>query len=151
VRVVHGAEAGADVVINADLNTMGRPGAPKPKVSGAMRHLSFALGVSKVLEPPTPGGWTAALDEFWTWAKDRPGTPDLLRVVCTDDGQERTLGVEGGSRIELHGPAWALLAILTGNDHLGAAAIERRVNAVADFPTLSRFIGVISDLMLGAS
>jgi hypothetical protein len=149
IRIDHGVHPAADVVISADLNTMGRPGAPKPKVKGAARHLGFALGVSKVLDPPTPGGWAGAADEFWSWAADKPGRPDYLRVVCTDDGEERTFGQPGGTTAELHGPAWALLAIFTGGDHLAAAVLEHRVKVVADFGTLSLFIGVITRLMLG--
>ncbi|MBA3655455.1 MAG: SCP2 sterol-binding domain-containing protein [Actinobacteria bacterium] len=149
VHVTHGADPKADVTISADLNTMGRPGAPKPKVTGAARHLNFALGVSKVLDPPTPGGWSDAVREFWVWAADKRGVPDHLRVVCTDDGTELDLGAPGGTSIELHGPAWALLAIFTGGDHLAAAVLERRVQVVADFAALSRFTGVITQLMLG--
>ena len=149
VRVTHGVDPKADVIISADLNTMGQPGAAKPKVKGAARHLGLALGVSKVLDPPTPGGWTGAVEQFWGWAAGQPGSPDQLRVVCTDDDEERTVGRAGGTTVEVHGPAWALLAIFTGGDHLGAAVLEHRVQIVADFPTLSAFVGVITRLMLG--
>ena len=149
IHVTHGVAPDADVVISADLNTMGRPGAPKPKVKGAARHLGFALGVSKVLDPPTPGGWVGAVEEFWPRAASEPGRPDLLRVVCTDDGKEITVGQAGGTTVELHGPAWALLAVFTGGDHLAAAVLEQRVQIVADTPALSRFVGVITRLMLG--
>ena len=149
VRVDHGVHPDSEVVISADLTTMGRPGAPKPKVKGAMRHLVLALGVSKVLEPPTPGGWSGAAEEFWSWAAARPGRPDLLRVVCTDDGVERALGHPGGTAVEVHGPAWALLGVFTGGDHLGAAMLEQRVQVVGDFPTLAALIGVATQRMLG--
>lgn len=153
VRVTHGADPKADVVISADLNTMGRPGAAKPKVSGAARHLGFALGVSKVLEPPVTGGWAGALDEFWQWAANKPGRPDRLRVVCTDDGTERVVGAatDTGSAIEMHGPAWALESVFTGGDHLGAAVLEGRVQMVAGFADLSAFVGVVTRRMLGES
>jgi hypothetical protein len=72
-----------------------------------------------------------------------------LRVVDTGDGSERVVGAPGGTSVEIHGPAWALLAIFTGNDHLAAAVLEHRVQIVADFPALSRFTGLISTLMLG--
>ncbi|HZN14278.1 MAG TPA: SCP2 sterol-binding domain-containing protein [Acidimicrobiales bacterium] len=149
VHVAHGADPAADVTISVDLNTMGRPGAPKPKVKGAARHLGFALGVSKVLDPPTPGGWAGAVDEFWAWADGRAGLPDQLRVVCTDEGGETLCGSPGTTSVEVHGPAWALLGVFTGGDHLGAAILEHRVQVVADFPALSRFVGVISQLLLG--
>ena len=149
ISVVHGVRPDADMVISADLNTMGRPGSPKPKVTGAMRHLGFAMGVSKVLEPPVVGGWQGAVDEFWEWAADKAGRPDLLRVVCTDDDSERVVGSPGGSTIEIHGPAWVLEAVFTGGDHLGAAMIEQRLQMVAPFPVFSPFIGLATRRMLG--
>jgi hypothetical protein len=148
VRVTHGVDPNADVVISADLNTMGQPGAAKPKVKGAARHLGLALRISKVLEPPTPGGWAGAAQDFWVRAADQPGTPDQLRVVCTDDGEQRMFGRDGGTIVEMHGPAWCLLNLFTGGDHLGAAILEHRVQTVADFPVLSAFVGVITRLML---
>ena len=148
VRVTHGVDPAADVVIAADLNTMGRPGSPKPKVTGAVRHLGFALGVSKVLDAATPGGWAGALDDFWQWAADKPGRPGTLRVVCTDDGTERVVG-SGAPVIEMHGPAWALESVFNGGDHLGAAVLEGRVQMVAGFGELSAFVGVVTRRMLG--
>ena len=149
IHITHGARPDADMTISADLNTMGRPGAPKPKVSGAMRHLGFAMGVAKVLEPPVPGGWQGAVDEFWQWASNKSGRPDQLRVVCTDDDAERIVGAPGGSTIEIHGPAWVLEAVFTGGDHLGAAMIEQRLQMVAPFPVSSPFIGLATRRMLG--
>ena len=150
VHVTHGVAHDADLVIAGDLDTMGRPGAPKPKVTGAARHPRLALGVSKVLDAPPPGGWRAAVDDFWSWARDEPGRPQQLLTVCTDAGEgEHVVGQPGGSRVEVHGPAWALLAVFTGSDHLGAAVLEGRVQVVADFPALSRFVGVLTRFMLG--
>jgi hypothetical protein len=149
VHVTHGVARNADLVIAGDLDTMGRPGAPKPKISGVARHPLLAVGVSKVLDAPPPGGWPAAVDDFWSWAHDENGRPQLLRVVCTDDGGEHTVGQPGGSRVEVHGPAWALLAVFTGGDHLGAAVLEGRVQVVADFSELSRLVGVLTRYMLG--
>lgn len=149
ISVQHGVHAKADVVISVDLNTMGRPGAPKPKVKGALTHLGLALGAAKALDPPTPGGWRGAVDEFWAWAADKPGKPDQLRVVCTDDGTEHVVGHPGATSLEIHGPAWALLNVFTGGDHLGLALIEQRVQMVGDIPTASPFIGVVTRRMLG--
>jgi hypothetical protein len=149
VHVTHGVAAGADLVISGDLDTMGRPGAPKPKVAGVARHPRFALGVAKVLEDPPPGTWPEAVDEMWAWSEGQDGRPQLLRVVCTDDGVEHIVGEPGGSRVEVHGPAWALVGVFTGADHVGAAALEGRVRVVADLATLSTFVGVLSRFMLG--
>jgi hypothetical protein len=149
VHVTHGLHPQADIIIRADVNTMGRPDAPKPKVSGAIRHPRLAFGVAKVLGSAPPGGWPTAVDELWRWATDQVGCPDRLRVVCTDDGGEHVVGKAGGTQVEVHGPAWALEGVFTGGDHLGAALIEGRLRAVGDLPVLSPFIGVLTRFMLG--
>jgi hypothetical protein len=149
VRIEHGVHPDADVVISADLNTMGRPGAPSPKVKGAARHLGLALGVAKVLDPPLRDGWQGALDEFWTWASSQPGAPGRLRVVCTDDGADKVVTGPGQDNVELHGPAWVLTSLFTGGDHLAAAVLENRLKIVADMPALSRFTGVVTRYMFG--
>jgi hypothetical protein len=152
IRVSHGVAPGTDVVISADLATMGRPDAPKPKVKGALRHLGLALGASKVLDPPVEGGWEGAAREFWDWAEGRRGRPARLRVVCTDDGRSAGFGASAGDRsrtCELHGPGWALIAVLTGGDHLGLALVEGRVRAVGEFPVVSELTGLVTRRMLG--
>jgi len=149
VHITHGVHADADVVISADLNTLGRPGAPKPKVQGALRHLRFALAVSKVLDAPVPGGWEGAVERFWAWSAGRRGRPNGLTVVCTDDGRSRSFGDSSdGSVVAIHGPEWVLSAVFTGGDHLGAALIEGRVQLVGRFPELSELIGLLATLML---
>jgi hypothetical protein len=150
VRITHGVDDEVDVVISTDLNTLGQPGAPKPKVKGALRNLRLALGVAKVLDAPVPGGWKGAAERFWTWAEGRAGRPEHLLVVCTDDSAMLGLGDGGpsGSTLELQGPSWALAALFTGGDHLGAALIEGRVQVVGTFPTLSELIGLLATFML---
>ena len=150
VDVRQGADPDADVTIEADLNTMGRPGAAKPKVKGAVAHPKLALAVSKVLDPPVHGGWRGAAAEFWSWAEHRPGRPPSLRVVRTDgEGGEVVLGEPNRRGFELHGPEWALIAVLTGGDHLGSAAIEGRVKGVGSFATMNRMVGLVTQRMLG--
>ena len=148
VHLTHGVSS-ADVVICGDLGRMGRPGSPKPRVSGAARHPLLAVGVGKVLDSGPSGGWVGAVDELWSWAAGDPGRPGLLRVVCIDDGVEHVVGQPGATTVEVHGPAWALLSVFTGGDHLGAALLEGRVQAVADFGVMSTFIGVLTRFMLG--
>jgi hypothetical protein len=149
VHVTHGRDAAADIVIEGDLNTMGRPGAPKPKVSGAVRHPRLALGVAKVLDGPAPESWPAAVEELWRWSAGQRGRPDRLRVVCTDDGREVVVGQDGGTSIEVFGPAWALANVFSGGDHVGAALLEGRIRAVGDLPTLTVFVGLMTRFMLG--
>jgi hypothetical protein len=149
IHVTGGVAAGAGVVVAADLDTMGRPGAAKPEVRGALRHPRLALGMSRALAGPRPGEWPAAVDALWDWSRLDAARPQGLRVVCTDDGREHVVGPPGAPQLEVHGPAWALLAVFTGADHLGAALIEGRVQAVGDLPALSRFVGVATRFMLG--
>jgi hypothetical protein len=118
-------------------------------VQGALRNLRLALGVAKVLDAPVPGGWQGAAERFWSWAEGRPGRPGHLVVVCTDDASSLELGsADAGSTLELHGPSWALAALFTGGDHLGAALIEGRVQVVGTFPLLSELIGLMATFML---
>jgi hypothetical protein len=148
VRVTHGVGSDVDVLIAGDLQTMGRPGTAKPKVSGAVRHPRLALGAGRVLDARPPGGWRGAVDALWDWAEGDDGRPGLLRVVCHDDGAgEHVVGRPGGTRVEVHGPVWALIGIFTGADHLGAAVLEGRVRVLADLPALSRFVGVLTRFM----
>src|SRR5262245_13717618 len=149
VHVVSGVAADADVVISGDLDESGRPGSPKPKVAGAVRHPLLAVGAGKLLDAAPPGGWIGAVNELWTWGEGDERRPALLRVVCTDDGGEHVVGAAGGTLLEVHGPAWALQAVFAGVDHLGGAVVEGRVQVVADFAVLTRFIGVLTRFMLG--
>jgi hypothetical protein len=154
ITVSTGVDPATDVVISADLNTMGHPGAPKPKVKGALTHLRLALGAGTVLDPPVPGGWDGAAERFWLWADGRRGRPDALRIVCTDDGRERWFGDPAaagahGSRCELHAPAVTLVNIFTGGDHLGAALIEGRVQALGTFPVITELVGLATTNMFG--
>ena len=127
---------------------MGRPGSPKPRVTGAARHPLLAVGVAKVLDAGPSGGWRGRSTSCGH-GRRVTRVPGLLRVVCIDDGVEHVVGQPGGTTVEVHGPAWALVAVFTGADHLGAALIEGRVQAVADFGVMSTFIGVLTRFMLG--
>jgi len=149
VRVTHGVAPDVAVLIEADLNTMGRPEAAKPKVTGVVLHPRLAMGAGKVLDARPPGGWRSAVDALWDWAQTQDGRPGLLRVVCSDDGGEHVIGRPGGTRVEVHGPDWALLGVFTGADHLGAAVLEGRVRVLADLPVFSRFVGVLTRFMFG--
>jgi hypothetical protein len=151
VHVMSGVAADADVVISGDLDESGRPGSPKPKVAGAVRHPLLAVGAGRLLDAAPPGGWIGAVNELWTWAKGDGRRPALLRVVCTDDGDEHVVGAAGSTLLEVHGPAWALQAVFAGVDHLGGAVVEGRVQVVADFAVLTKFIGLLTRFMLGVA
>ncbi len=150
VHVTHGVAADADLVISGDLDTMGRPAIAQAEGEPASPAIRGSPSVSpRCWRRHRPETWPEAVDELWSWAEGQDGRPDLLRVVCTDDGVEHVVGEPGGSRVEVHGPAWALLGVFTGADHVGAAALEGRVRVVAELAVLSTFVGVLARFMLG--
>lgn len=113
VHVEHGAAADAGVSIAMDFDLDGLPGAPKPKVSGALRHLRFALGLAKVLEPPPPDLATATA-EFWAATHHLHDMPSGLRVQATDTGEFGEAGDDSTEIYEMSGPADRLIRVLTG-------------------------------------
>lgn len=149
VEVVGGIDKEALVVVTADLDRMGQPGAPKPKVEGALRHPLFAMKASKVLEPKPAGGWREAVRDFVSRAEGRGGLPDPLLVVCEDDRSELRIGRDGSPRLEIHGSADALKAVFVGDAHPGEAWLGGRIKVLADFETVQRFAGLAQALMFG--
>ena len=147
VTIRHGVATDADLVISADLDTMGHPGAPSPKVKGVARHPKLALAMSKVLDPPLEGGWRGEAERMWR-AIDGPTRPGRLHLVCTDEHDELVLG-DADPTVELHAPAWVLAAVLSGGDHPGTAMFERRLRIVGDLPTVNRLYGLMGRRMLG--
>jgi hypothetical protein len=139
VKLEHGVAADSGVVIETDLTKMNEPNAPKPKVSGAARHLKLALAVSKVLEPPT-GSWQDEARAFWAFAHDHPRMPAALLVVCTDDGARLTLG-DGPPEYELHGRAHALLSVFTGGSVLGEDMLNGKLYGVGSLQHLAELTG----------
>ena len=113
VHVEHGVAADAGVRIAMDFDLDGLPGAPKPKVTGALRHLRFALGLAKVLEPPLPDLATATR-EFWTAASAVQGMPSGLRMIATDTDEVGEAGDDSTEVYEISGPVDRLVRILTG-------------------------------------
>lgn len=101
----------------------------KPKVSRAARHPVFALNLAKVLEPPKRA-WQEEAEAFWTFAAQAPRMPQGLRVVCTDDGAELTLGQGGPDVYEIHGSADALRSVFSGASVLGQDMFEGRLFVV---------------------
>jgi hypothetical protein len=126
----------AGVVITIDPNDADA----KPKVKGAGRHPAFALGLAKVMEPPT-GTWQDEAATFWAFASTAPRMPSMLRVVCTDDGTEATFGNGGGSTYEIHGSAKALISAFTGASILGQDILEGKLLIVGSFEHVSTLTG----------
>ena len=147
VVVVRGVSRDTDVLISADLNTMSDENPPKPKVVGIARHPKLALTVSKLLDPPH-GTWQVEAERFFQFATQRPRSPRSLRVVCTDDGSELTLG-EAPAEYELHGSQHALLNIFLGNTVLGQDLLDGKLHAVGKLAHLAELTGSSLDWMLG--
>jgi len=147
VTVVRGVSADADVVISADLNRLSDEKPPKPKVSGAARHLKLALTVAKLLEPPH-GTWQEEARRFFDFATSRPGLPSSMRVVCTDDGSELVLG-DPPAEYELHGSEHALLNVFCGNSVLGQDLLDGKLFAVGKLAHLAELTGRSLAWMLG--
>lgn len=149
VEVVGGVDADAQVIVTADFDTMALPGAPKPKVTGALRHPLFAIRSAKVLEPKVPGGWRGAVEDFCRRAEGRPGLPDPLAVACSDDSSELRVGGDGPPGLEIQAEGGMLVAVFTCAVHPGQAWLEGRVRILANQKRLQLFFGLWQDLALG--
>jgi hypothetical protein len=148
VTVVRGVTADADVVIAADVNKLADEKPPKPRVSGAARHLKLALTVGKLLEPPH-GTWEEEAKRFFEFARQRPRAPRSMRVVCTDDGgSELALG-EPPAEFELHGSEHALINVFCGNTVLGQDLLDGRLFAVGKLAHIAELTGASLSWMLG--
>ena len=139
VELTHGVAPDARVVATVDLDNLSGPDAAKPKVKGALFHLPFALGVSKLLEPKERP-WTEDATAFWAFAADYPGMPDVLRVVCLDDGTQLDLG-SGTAVYEIHGSAPALSSIFSGGSVFGQDLLDGKVYAIGEMKHASILTG----------
>jgi hypothetical protein len=139
VELTRGVAADVDVVATVDLEAMSGPDAAKPKVTGALRHPRFALGVSKLLDPPVQP-WREHALAFWAFAEGYPRVPDRIVVVCLDDGERLELGA-GVITYEIHGTAAALTSIFSGGSVFGQDVLEGKVYAVGTTEQLSVLTG----------
>jgi hypothetical protein len=151
VTLHRGVAPDAQVVVTADLDNMSGPDAAKPKVQGALRHPLFALGVSKLLEPK-PRPWTEHAHAFWAFARERPGMPEQLRVVCIDDGSSVDLGnttsTDADACYEIHGSAPALVSIFSGGSVFGQDLLDGKVYAIGSLRHTSIVTGGFLDWMM---
>lgn len=146
VHVVRGVAKDASVTIEADINKMSDVNPPKPKVSGAARHLRLALLAAKVLEPPH-GTWQEEATLFWNFAAQHAGCPRGLRIVCTDDGTEVSLGET--IEYELHGSEHAILNVVCGNTVLGQDILDGKLCVVGALRHTAQLTGRSLAWMMG--
>jgi hypothetical protein len=141
VHLERGVASDAQVIVTVDLDNMSGPDAPKPKVRGAVRHLKFALGVSKLLDGDKRP-WTAHADAFWTFAADASGMPAHLRVVCLDTDETRDFGdINGAVDYEIHGSATALAAVFSGGSVFGQDLLDGKVFGIGTLQHASILTG----------
>lgn len=134
-RVVLGPGVARDagVVVTLDFNNMSGPDAPKPKVTGALRHPMLALAAAKLLDPPT-GTWREEAAKFWAFAaSSEPRLPASVQVVCTDGAELRLGSPDGPAQYEIEGSAAALVSVFSGATTLGEDYLNGRIRAVGTF------------------
>ncbi len=148
--LVRRGATGADVVISADLDLMAEPDPPKPKVSGAARHPRLALAAAKLLEPPL-GSWQSEAEKFMEFALSSPEMPRPVRVVCTDDGAERTFGAVAGEPpvLELHGTAHRLVNAMSGSTLITQDVLDGKLQVCGSLRDLSLLTGRALAWMFG--
>ena len=101
----------------------------KPKVEGAAKHPLFALHVAKVMEPPKRT-WREEAEAFWAFASPTPRMPARMRLICTDEGTELTLGASDGPTYEVYGTADALASTFSGASILGQDMLDGKLMCV---------------------
>jgi hypothetical protein len=150
VELARGVSADAQVIVTVDLDNMNGPDAPKLKLEGARRHPLFALGVGKLLEAPSRP-WAEYAHEFWAFAGSGPDMPELLHVVCLDDGATLDLGAEHspGQTYEIHGTALVLTSIFSGSSVFGQDLLGGKVFAIGSTRHASILTGRLLDWAMG--
>ena len=134
VHIAHGVARDADVVIRADLE---HDGAPRgAEAQGHRRRPSSPLRVRRRqgARRRFAGRLADGRGRPLALGRGRDGRPQRLRVVCTDDGAEHVVGAPGGPGSRSTGRPGRSRGVFNGDDHLGAAVFEGRVQAVADSP-----------------
>jgi hypothetical protein len=149
VHLTHGQAADVGVTITLDLANDGLPGAPKPKVSGALRHLRFALALDKALDPTLPT-WQVACEEFWRLTSDRPSMPSALRVR-DESGAELTVGDQASEPLEIHGTADRLAKMFVGMAFLLEEAQQGRMHVRGSMAESVAITAAGLDLALASS
>jgi hypothetical protein len=139
VHVERGVADDVDVVLAVDLATMNDPDPPKPKVSGAARHLRFALALAKVLEPPRRT-WQQEATSFFEFVTADPTVAPAMTFVDTTTGRRLELG-SGERRVELHASPHVLGNVLSGNAIVGEEAFADRLRFVGTLRELARLTG----------
>ncbi len=140
VELTRGVAPDTQVVATVDLDNMSGPDAAKPKVTGALRHPRFALGVSKLLETPS-SPWVDQARAFWANACSAPDMPAAMRVVCVDDGTSLELGDDSDDRYEIHGTTLALVSIFSGSSVFGQDLLDGKVFAIGSLQHASVLTG----------
>jgi hypothetical protein len=100
-----------------------------------------------VLDPPT-GTWQEEGARFWTYASTHPESPKGVRVVCLDDGTETTFGISP-AEYEIHGSAYRLTALFTGNTVFGEDLLSGKLYGVGSLKHTAELTGRSLSFMMG--
>jgi hypothetical protein len=147
IEVAGGVDADADVVVTVDLESMGQPGAPRPKVRGLARHPLLAYKVGKLLDAKPTEAWQVVVRRFWDGTEGRPGRPEPLVISC-EDGTSLRLGGNGEPAMELFAGASTLVSVFGGEVDPAQEWLEGRLRVLASQGTLQRFEGLARSVML---
>jgi len=142
IHVSRGVSGDAKVVVRLDFNSD-----QAPTVEGLWRHPLLALRVGKLMETYEKS-WTDSARQFWEQTAGFPGMPAAIRLHCTDDDSELTVG-EGAPEVELEGSAGQLIEILTGANVFVLAALQGKIRAEASLQHATVLSEVTKKLMLG--
>ncbi|MEU0265138.1 hypothetical protein [Nocardioides sp. NPDC006303] len=137
VRVEHGADSDADVVMVVDVTTPGVPLSADPDDA-------LAAAATTLLNPELPE-WTELAAAFWGLVRNLPAMPSL-RIV--ELGTEREVLLDGGDgTYEIHGAAGALQALLAGTEFFADAVYAGRLLIKGTFSQFSVVAGASMKVM----
>jgi hypothetical protein len=145
VSLHRGDDREADLRARADLAA---PGPVEPETKGGEEHPQLAAWLQRLLQPPDEDWWAAA-DRFWSTLEPRRGAPQALLVVESASGERHLCGGEEKVAYEIHGPAAALVAVLSGRLQLLDAAAGGAVQLRGGFADISVLSGAAFAVRFG--
>jgi hypothetical protein len=148
IEIAGGVDTDAGVVVTLDLDTMGQPGAPRPKVKGLARHPFLAYKVGKLLDAKSTESWQDVVQRFWDRTSGLAGRPDPLVVACEEDGTSIRLGGPDAPVMEILAGTATLLSVFGGEADPAQEWLEGRLRVLASQEALQRFEGLARSVML---
>jgi len=141
IKICRGIQPRAKIEIRMDFD---KP--VNPRVIGLFRHPLFALQASRLLDFPAIS-WTDAVHQFWTAHQDYPGMPLGIRIACTDESREISLGDE--QQMTITGKANDLAEVFAGDSVFAQSCILGKFKVEASFEHLVVLSDLTLQIMLG--